>query len=129
VSVEVSDAVVGLAEDADGPLDRPPGPGQAPLVDRQLVAAGIDRLAESIAGNFLRGFSFYRQVGQLLADRLESSSDVIELSGHRPFLARRIATAKRRACGRGDYDPAVSPHPNRPAREHRGVAPTPDCER
>ena len=56
------DLVVGLGEDVDGLLDRPSCSGQALLVDRELVAAGVDRLSEPHDG----------EVGQLLGDALRA---------------------------------------------------------
>ena len=52
---------VGLAQDTDRLLDRPAGPRQPALVDRQLVATGVDALLEPLDG----------EVGQLLGDPLE----------------------------------------------------------
>ena len=40
--------VVGLAQDRRRLLDGPAGPGEALLVDRELVATGVDRLAEPL---------------------------------------------------------------------------------
>src|SRR3954465_9750224 len=60
--------LIGLAENVDRLLHRPPGPGQPALVDGQLAAAGVDRLAQPNDG----------EVGQLLGDALESVADVVE---------------------------------------------------
>ena len=69
--------MTGQTPQADRLVDRPSGTCQPPLVDRQLVAPGIDRLAQALDG----------QVGQLLADRLEPLADVVELPGHRLSMA------------------------------------------
>ena len=45
---------------------------QTALVDRQLLAAGVDGLTQPLDG----------QIGHFLADRLQAVTDVIELSGH-----------------------------------------------
>src|SRR5690606_5181998 len=64
------DHVVGFAEDRRGLLDRAAGPGEALLVHRQLVATRIDRLAEPCD----------RQIGELLGDRVQPLSYVVELT-------------------------------------------------
>src|SRR3546814_8001968 len=61
---------VGLAEDADGLLYRAAGSGEALLVDRELRATGVDRLAQAL----------HAEVGQLLGDRLQPAPDVVELT-------------------------------------------------
>src|SRR5690606_38246392 len=72
VRSDLPQGVIGLVEEVDRLLDRPSGPGEALLVDRALVTAGVDRFAEPDDG----------QVGQLLRNRLEASLDVVELTGH-----------------------------------------------
>ncbi len=64
--------VIWLREEGCRLLDGAPGSRQATLVDGQLVAAGVDRLLETLD----------RQVGELLRDRLEASSQIVELTGH-----------------------------------------------
>src|SRR5690606_36284428 len=80
------DGVVRLAEQPRGLLHRASGPGQAALVDRELGAAGVDRLAEALDG----------EVGQLLADGLQPLADVVELAGHGALLVvdRRFGGAQ-----------------------------------
>jgi hypothetical protein len=65
-------AVVRLLQDGRRLLHGATGPGQAPLVDRQLGPACVDRLAQADHG----------QVGQLLGDAFEPCADVVELTGH-----------------------------------------------
>jgi electron transfer flavoprotein beta subunit len=66
--------VVGLGQYGGGLLHRPPRPGQALLVDGQLVSAGIYRLLEAL----------HAEVGELLGDGLQPGPDVLELAGHNP---------------------------------------------
>src|SRR5688572_8239868 len=68
------DGVVGLLQELDGLFDGAARTREPLLVDRQLVAAGVDGLAEALDG----------EVGELLGDALEPPADVVELSGHRP---------------------------------------------
>ena len=71
--------IVGFAEDVGGLLDGAAGAGQTTFIDRQLGAAGVDRLAQTKDC----------QVGQFLGDRFQPRSDVVELASHGEFLARR----------------------------------------
>jgi hypothetical protein len=64
--------VVGFLEEHDGLLDGAAGPGEATLVDRVLLASGIDRFPQAHDG----------EIGQLLADPLEASPDLVEFTGH-----------------------------------------------
>ena len=66
-----------VREEVDGLLDRSSGTGEALLVDGELVASGVDRLAEPDD----------RQVGELLGDALQPRADVVELTSHGGSLA------------------------------------------
>jgi hypothetical protein len=65
--------IVALAEDVGRFLDGSAGPGEAPLVHRELGPPGVDGLAEAGDG----------QIGQLLGDALQPLTDVVEFAGHR----------------------------------------------
>src|SRR5439155_23924335 len=65
--------VVRLFEDIGRLLDGPAGTRQTLLVDRELGATGVDRLAQADD----------RQIGQLFGDGLQTAADLVELTGHR----------------------------------------------
>src|SRR5690554_579877 len=60
-------------QDGRGLLDRASGPGEALLVDRELVTARVDAVAQPRE----------REVGELFGDGLEAHADVVELTSHR----------------------------------------------
>ncbi len=53
-------------------FNRPSSAGQAFLIDGELFASGVDRLAQTAD----------RKVGELLCDRLEPAPYLVEFSGH-----------------------------------------------
>src|SRR5436309_7237816 len=64
---------VRFLEDVDRLLDGAARTRQSLLVDRQLGAARVDRLAQADDG----------QVGELLGDGLQPAADLVELTRHR----------------------------------------------
>src|SRR5690606_30967607 len=109
---------------------RPAGPGEAPLVDGQLGATRVDRRLQPLD----------RQVGELLADRLQPLADVVELPGHAPpprRSSRRCPAWQRlgprpgtppppvvRECGRGCPGRPPTPTSSSPSTRRTTTAPT-----
>ncbi len=97
-----------------GLLHRAAGPGEAPLVDRQLVAAGVDRLAQPLQ----------REVGQLLGDGLEPAADVVELSGHaRATSSGTLRRSPDHGAARARRPPRVGVLRGPRRRAHLGLRP------
>ena len=66
--------VVGFPQERYGPLDRPSGTGEAALVYGQLGPSPVDRRPQAVD----------REIGELLGDRLEPGTDLVELPSHQP---------------------------------------------
>ncbi len=64
-------------------LDSAPSAGEAPLVDRQLVPTGVDRLLQPHHG----------EVGQLLGDAFQPPPYLVELASHDVILSRGATCA------------------------------------
>jgi len=100
---------VGFAQDGDGLLHRPAGAREAPLVDRELRAAGVDRLPQSHDGQVgqpasplaietakLRGYDITAHRAKLLTVSLVKQFDLPIAMDRTHLAALRWMVARER---------------------------------
>lgn len=76
-------SIIRFTEDVGSLLNRSAGLGEAPFIDGKLVPARIDRFAQPL----------HTEIAQLFSDRIQSFSDVVELSRHRHLRCAPLAAA------------------------------------
>jgi hypothetical protein len=79
-------SVIRLAKDVGGLLDGPAGLRQASFIDRELMPARVDRVAQSL----------HTQVGELFCNRVQSLADMVELARHRDLRCALLAVPSNR---------------------------------
>lgn len=64
--------IVGLTQNRGGLLDGTACLGEAPFIDRQLMAPGVDGLSQT----------FHPQIGKFLRNGFQAHANIVEFSSH-----------------------------------------------